>query len=80
LCHAIGVRPVIVARMLPKSWIEELRQSGGFALVLKYQLYPWTHRELAKRVASEIGLPVDSPRSLQAGTMQRFLRWHSKNV
>lgn len=34
-------------------------------LVLKWQLYPWTHRELARRVQTELGLPVDSPRALQ---------------
>src|SRR5260221_14385664 len=48
------IRPVFVCRMLPKSWIFELLRAGGFALILKYQLYPSTHRELAKRV-KEVG-------------------------
>lgn len=76
LCQAIGVRPVFVARMLPKSWIKEVVDVGGFALILKYQLYPWTHRELAKRVSEELGLPVDAPRALEQGTMERFLHFH----
>lgn len=50
LCDAIGVRPVFVARMLPKTWIMEIQRAGGFALILKYQLYPWAHRDLARRV------------------------------
>ncbi|HVS80814.1 MAG TPA: hypothetical protein VHE60_03690 [Pyrinomonadaceae bacterium] len=80
LCRSLGIRPVFVCRMLPKSWIHELNQSGGFALVLKYQLYPWTHRELANRVRDELGLPVDAPRSLAEGTMARFLKWHAKQT
>ncbi|HLQ36990.1 MAG TPA: hypothetical protein VK348_04270 [Planctomycetota bacterium] len=76
----LGLRPVFVTRMLPKNWIEELRKAGGFALILAHQLYPWTHRELAKRVADVFGLPVDAPRRLYEATMQRFLKWHQKAV
>ena len=35
---------------------------GGFVLILKYQLYPLSHRP---RVARELGLLVDSPRELR---------------
>lgn len=80
LCRALHLRPVFVARMLPKSWIHEVGRGGGFVLVLKYQLYPWAHGELARQVATELGLPVDSPRALEDGTMQRFLSWHEKSV
>jgi hypothetical protein len=76
LCRQLGVRPVFAARMLPKSWINDLINAGGFALIMKYQLYPWAHRELATRVRDELGLPVDAPRRLSEGTMARFLRWH----
>ncbi len=80
MCEALDLRPVFVVRMLPKSWIHEVVEAGGFVLVLKYQLYPWTHRELASRVAEELGLPVDAPRALAEGTILRFLRWHDRNV
>lgn len=40
-------------------------------MILKYQLYPWTHAELARRVARELTLPVDAPKSLAEGTMNR---------
>lgn len=78
LCRQLGVRPVFAARMLPKSWINDLNNAGGFALIIKYQLYPWAHRELARKVRVELGLPVDSPRRLGEGTMARFLRWHER--
>ncbi|MCX5919049.1 MAG: hypothetical protein NTX30_20530 [Deltaproteobacteria bacterium] len=76
----LGLCPVFIARMLPKTWIHELNMKGGFALILKYQLYPWTHRNLAKRVAEELSLPVDAPRAIAEATMERFLRWHFKRI
>jgi hypothetical protein len=78
LCKHLGVRPIVVARRLPKTWIEELRRAGGFALVLVYQLYPPTHADLARRVRERMSLPVDTPRALANGTMARFLAWHEK--
>jgi len=80
MCQALGITPVFAVRMLPKSWIHELNTLGGFALILKYQLYPWAHRDLARRVRTELGLPVDAPRVLEDGTMARFLRWHQRQL
>lgn len=76
MCASLDVRPVFAARMLPKSWMYELIRSGGYGMILGYQLYPWTQRELARRISEELGLPIDSPRRLQDGTMQKFLNWH----
>lgn len=80
MCRSLGIAPVFAARMLPRSWIHELNEAGGFGLILKYQLYPWAHRDLAQRVSVELGLPVDAPRALADGTMARFLRWHDSRV
>jgi hypothetical protein len=74
------VAAVFVARMLPKTVINEIWTGGGFTLILKYQLYPYSHRVLAKRVAESLRLPVDSPRRLSDGTMKRFTDWHAKRV
>lgn len=80
LCKELGLRPVFAARMLPRSWISEIDDEGGFALVLKHQLYPLAHRDLARRVKGELGLPVDTPKALADGTMDRFMKWHKNNV
>ena len=80
LCHEIGVRPLFAVRMLPKSWAKEVIDAGGFAFILKYQLYSWAHRELAKRVSEELGMPVHAPCALQDGTMERFVRWHEQQL
>jgi hypothetical protein len=80
MARLMRVTPVFVARMLPKTVINEIWRATGFALILKYQLYPYSHRALAKRVAEELRLPVDSPRRLSDGTMKRFTDWHAKRV
>lgn len=80
ICKYLNFRPVFVVRMVTKTWVYEVAQQGGFILILKYQLYPWTHVELAKKVESELGLPVDAPRALEDGTMQRFMKYHHKNM
>ena len=61
MCGHLGITPVFAVRMLPKSWINELIMRGGYAMILKFQLYPWTHTELARRVRDELSLPVDAP-------------------
>jgi hypothetical protein len=76
LCDELEIRPVFAVRMLPKSWVKEINDAGGFALILKHQLYPWSHSALAAEVKKELGLPVDSPRALWDGTIDRFSRWH----
>lgn len=80
LCQRLGIRPVFIVRMIPKSWIYELNLAGEYALVLKYQLYPWSHHRLARKVAKELGLPVDAPRAIAEGTMARFMDWHFKRL
>lgn len=80
MCRALEIRPVFVVRMMPAGWINELWKAGGFALILKYQLYPLPLKNLAKRMREELGLPADAPKALEDGTMQRFLNWHYKHV
>jgi hypothetical protein len=78
--EVLNIKPVFVVRLLPKNWINDIVTAVGYAMILKYQLYPLTHADVAKRVARELELPVDSPRALADGTMDRFVRWHLKNV
>jgi hypothetical protein len=80
MCAHLRIVPVFVARMLPRTWINRVQRAGGFALILKWQLYPWAHKDLAKRVHAQLELPVDAPTRLEAGTMQRFVAWHERHV
>ena len=76
MSRQLGVRPVIVARMLPRTWVQELNRAGGFGLLLKYQLYPPALSSMADEIKKEMGLPVGSPRFLEERTMNRFETWH----
>lgn len=80
MCAFLGLRPLFIGRMHPKSYIEEIRQAGGYALVFKFQLYPLGFGSFAKQVRDRLQLPVDSPRAIADGTIDRFLRWHLKTL
>jgi hypothetical protein len=80
LCEYLGIQPVFVVRQMPKIWIQDVAKRGGFTLVLKHHLYPLSHRSLAALVSASLGLPVDAPKALYDGTMQRFVNWHAKQL
>ena len=80
MCEALNLVPLFIARMMPKTYIDQVRRAGGFSLIMGYQLYPVAHADLAIRVRRELGLPVDSPARLQDSTLQRFLNWHNEKV
>ena len=80
MCEALKLIPLFIARMMPKTYIDQVRRAGGFSLIMEYQLYPVAHAEMAIKVKRELGLPVDSPARLQDSTLQRFLTWHNEKV
>ncbi|MCI3950715.1 MAG: putative metal-dependent hydrolase [Burkholderiales bacterium] len=84
ICAFLRIKPVFAARMLPKSWINEIIQGGGYAMILKYQLYPIAHRELAPFVSlshRRITLTVrpGSSRSKRAALQRMKTKWGSCN-
>lgn len=79
LCRTLGIRPVVVARYLPKVWINDLFKAEGFGLLYDVQLYPPLLRAQAERLRSELGLPVEVAGALPDGCMKRFMDWHAEN-
>ena len=75
MCKHFGIIPVFIVRMAPASYIELVRKQGGFTLVFEYQLYPFGQEAFAKEVRDTLGLKVDTPRAIQAGTVERLSRW-----
>ncbi len=75
LSRHIGVKPVFAVRALPRTWVNALVQAGGYAMIMGFQFYPWTHKELADKIHDILGLPVDTPKRIEQGTMQRFENW-----
>ncbi|MFQ5882263.1 MAG: hypothetical protein ACE5I9_07295, partial [Candidatus Methylomirabilales bacterium] len=78
MCEKLVVKPLFIIRMAPKSYIEMVRQAGGFSLIFKWQLYPFGQEGLARRVRERFGLPVGCPQAIGQGTVGRFWKWHMK--
>lgn len=75
MCRHIGVKPVFAVRMLPRTWAQALVRAGGYAMIMKYQFYPWTHQGLSGDIRNKLMLPVDTPKRIEDGTMKRFESW-----
>lgn len=69
MCSYFGVKPMFIARMMPKNYINEARLAGGFSLILGNQHYPLMAEGLARRVRGVLQLPVLSIRELPDTTM-----------
>lgn len=77
MCRVLELRPLFVMRMAAKSYVFKIAEAGGYALLFGKQLYPFGHEELMERVKA-LGLPVDSPKRIPDGMIERFLRWHER--
>ncbi len=75
MCGLLGLRSLFIMRAAAKSYVEEVRREGGFTLIFGRQLYPFGHDELVVKVKN-LGLPVDCPKRVPDGHIERFLKWH----
>jgi hypothetical protein len=80
MCNTLGLIALFVARMMPKTYIKDVTDAGGFVLLMKYQFYPYAHRIFARTIAEELSLPVDCPARLNQSTLDRFLNWHLRKL
>ena len=75
LCKLLGVSPLFIMRWAPKSYVELIRQAGGFGLLYETQFFPLGHSaEMA--ALKELALPVSSPAAVPEATFKRFVKWH----
>jgi len=78
MCDYLGVKPLFIMRGSPKSYNYEIWKWGGYAMIYEAQIYPFGQTELVKRIRDVLGLPVDCPRAIPEGIIDRFERWHNK--
>lgn len=78
ICKHLGIKPLFIMRGPPKSYNNEIINNGGFVLIFETQIYPFGQDDLVKRIKTILGLPVDCPRAIADGTIQRFVKWHDK--
>jgi hypothetical protein len=79
MCQQLKLRPLFITRFSAKTYNYAVYKAGGFALLFKWQLYPFGFAATASEVSKELGLPVKCPARIEDGTMQRLLNWHAKN-
>ncbi len=80
MCKDLGLRPLFIVRYAPKSYVNFVREEGGFTLIFKYQLYPFGQKAFADEVQARLRLPTDSPARIEDGTVKRLLDWHLKGL
>lgn len=80
MCKHMGLKPLFIVRMAPKSYLNFVANEGGFTLIFKYQLYPFGQKRFADEVKGRLRLPTDSPSRIDNGTVQRLLNWHLKRL
>lgn len=80
MCRHLGLRPLFIMRMAPKSYMHLLNQHGGFGLLFGKQLYPFGAEQLARQVSSDLELPVECIRDIPDGHLIRFDSWHRSLV
>ena len=71
-----GIRPLFVARSLPKHYVNIIRESGGFGWILGKQYYPFGQDALADDVRQTLGLEVGCYKAVDSGRVKSFVDWH----
>jgi hypothetical protein len=80
MARFLGVRPMFIARMMPRNYIQKVYRAGGFSLLLANQHYPLMTAKLADRVRRVLGLPVLCISALPDTTLHRFEAWHERHL
>lgn len=75
MCLHLGIKPLFIMRWAPKSYIEIIRQAGGFGLVFESQYFPIGHTDAVEQLKA-LSLPVISPMIVPPGVFRRFAKWH----
>lgn len=80
MCDHFGIRPMFVARNMPKNYINEVVQAGGYCLLTDNQNYPLLAHDLARRVRATLSLPVGVIERFPDTALDRFERWHERQI
>jgi len=80
MCHTFHIRPLFILRYAPKTYIEMIREAGGYAMIFECQIYELSQVDLVQKIKTKLGLPVDCPQAIPEGIILRFNKWHTKSV
>ena len=79
-CEFLGKKPLFIMRNSPNSYNWEIIQNGGYAMIFETQIYPFGQKELVEKIREVLDLPVDCPRAIPEGIIERFIKWYKKNI
>jgi len=80
ICEFFGVKPLFIMRQAATTYNWEIIKKGGYAMIFEMQVYPFGQKKLVNEIREKVGLPVDCPRDIPAGIIDRFERWHVNNL
>jgi hypothetical protein len=75
ICEYLEVKPLFIMRYSPKSYNNEVIKKGGYVMIFEKQIYPFGQEKLVKKIIEVLGMPVDCPRKVPDGIIDRFVRW-----
>jgi len=78
MCDFLDIRPLFIMRGSPKSYNHEIIKQGGYAMIFEAQIYPFGQEDLVQKIRQALGLPVDCPKAIPEGIINRFTNWHGK--
>ncbi len=78
MCDCLRLKPLFIMRASPKDYNHKVIKRGGYAMIFEVQVYPFGQDGLVRRIRNILGLPVDCPRAIPEGIIDRFMRWHEK--
>ena len=76
MCEFLGIKPLFIMRYTPKTYMWEIYKKGGYGMLFEYQIYDLSQKELVEKIRETLGMPVDCPRAIPEGMLERFKRWH----
>ncbi len=80
ICDYLSIRPLFIMRFAPKSYIDEIRNRGGFTLIFETQIYPLGQEDLVDKIKRDLNLPVMCSKAIPEGIINRFMKWHKIHV
>jgi hypothetical protein len=80
MCSFLKIRPLFIMRYAPKTWINDISQGGGFALIFKTKIFELGQVDLAKEITEVLGLPVVCSAAIPDGIITRFENWHKRQA
>jgi hypothetical protein len=67
-------------RYAPKAWIDEIYKKKGYSLIFETKIFELSQIKLVEKIKNILGMPAICSRGIPAGIIDRFERWHKKQI